>query len=252
MLRLDRVSKTYFRSGRPIVALDNATLRVEPGEVVAILGRRGSGKTTLLRVAAGLERPDSGMIEVGGQRLDRLSDRERTRLRRCEIGCVWSTGLPVAHATALDVVALPLRLQSGDGRSARAEAERVLESVDAGHCASAQVDELSGGERQLVALAEAIVAKPRLLLLDQISSNLRVADELPLARVLADLATEAKVAIVMTVGSTTEAAAAGRVVSINEGRLLARDTFADDEPGDAAILPFEGRRRGAIEGEHNS
>lgn len=248
-LGLDRVSKTYFRQGRPVVALDNVTLDVHPGELIAILGGRGAGKTTLLKVAAGLERPDSGNVSFAGRRLDELSDLELTGLHRTQVGCLWSTGAPVEQTSALDFVALPLRLQSGDGRSALVEAERALQAVDAGHCAAASLDELSDGERQLVAVAQALVAKPRLLLLDQPATNLRLADEQALLRVLRSLAQEARVAILMTATNATEASAAQSIASMSDGRMLLGDSFARRKPsGGADVVTLKGRKRGGGNG----
>lgn len=252
MLSLDRVSKTYFRNGRPVVALDNVTLDVRPGELVAILGGRGAGKTTLLKVAAALERPDSGNVSFAGRRLDELSDRELTGLHRTQVGCLWSTGAPVEQTSALDFVALPLRLQSGDGRSALVEAERALQAVDAGHCAAASLNELSDGERQLVAVAQALVAKPRLLLLDQPATNLRLADEQALLKVLHSLAEDARVAILMTATNATEAIAAQSIASMSDGRLLLGDSFARREPSGADVVTLKERKRGRGNGARHA
>lgn len=233
-------------------ALDDVTLRVEPGEIIAVLGGRGAGKTTLLKIAAGLERPDSGHVEIDGKRLDKLSDHDLTGLRRTAIGCLWTAGAPVERTNVLDMVALPLRLQSGDGRSALAQAERALQAVDAGHCADARLQELSDGERHLVALAQALVTKPRLLLLDQPAANLRVPEEKALLSVLQALATDANVAILMTAMTATEAITASGVVTISDGRLFASDSFDRREPSTADVLSIEGRKRGARRGAQDS
>lgn len=252
MLEFDRVSKTYFRDGKPVVALDNVSLDVQPGELVAILGGRGAGKTTLLKVAAGLEQPDSGHVTLDGRRLDRLSDRELTSLRRTQIGCLWTSSVPVERTSALDFVALPLRLQSGDGRSALVEADRALQAVDAGHCAAASLDELSDGERQLVAVAQALVTKPRLLLLDQPATNLCLADEQALLDVLRSLAAEARVAILMTASNATEAVAAHSIASMSDGRLLAGDSFERRAPAAAEVVTLKGRKRDPRGGAHHA
>ena len=243
MLRLDRVSKTYFRGGRPVAALDNVSLSVEPGELVAILGGRGAGKTTLIKVAAGLERPDSGHVEIDSIKLDGLSDRELTHLRRTQIGCVWASAVPVGRTAVLELVSVPLRMQSGDGRSSLVEADRALHAVGAGHCAEASLDELSEGERQLVAIAQALVTKPRLLLLDQPVTNLRLEDEKALLDTLRGLAAEARVAIVMTARHATEAVAAQTIASMTNGRLLVGDSPERPEPTAADVVQLKGRRR---------
>lgn len=228
-----------------MAALDDVSLQVQAGELVAVLGGRGAGKTTLLKVAAGLERPDSGHVTIDGRRLDHLSDRELTSLRRTQVGCVWNAAAPVGRSVVLDLVALPVRLQSGDGRSALVEADRALRAVEAGHCATASLDELSDGERQLVAVAQALVTKPRLLLLDQPAANLRIGEEKGLLDVLGSLAGDANVAILMTARNATEVIAAHSIASMSDGRLFAGESAADRKPGTADILSLEGRRRDA-------
>lgn len=251
-LRLDRLSKTFFRDGHAIVALDNVSLAVQPGEVVALLGGRGAGKTSLLKIAAGLDRPDSGHVEILGQRLDQLSDRELTAMRRRDVGCLWNSGLPVARTSVLSFVALPLRLQNGHPKAARVEARRVLDAVEAGHCASATLDELSDGERQLVALAQALVSKPRLLLLDQPASNLRSTDEKALVEVLRSLAAEASVAILMTASNATEAVAANKIASMADGRLVASETFERQPSAGADVFALDDRRRNSQKGMNDA
>lgn len=244
MLKLDRVSKTYFRRGQPVTALDNVTLHVEMGEFVTVLGGRASGKSTLLGVAAGLVRPDSGHIAIDGERLDEMSDRHLTTLRRSTVSLVQTSLPSPTSAPVVELVALPLRMQSGDARSSLVEAERVLEALGAQSCADAGIEELSDGERRLVAIAQALVTKPRLLLLDQPASDLELAEETELLGVLSTLASSSNVAVVMTARSATEAGAASRVASISSGRLLeGRQT--DDEPDQADVLPLDLRRRGA-------
>lgn len=247
-LRLEHVSRTYLRHGRPVVALDNVSLRVLPGQFIAILGGRGAGKTTLLRVAAGLEQPDAGYVTIDDRRLDTLSVRDLTSLRRTQVSCLWSPGAPIERTNALDFVALPWRLQTGDGKRALAEAGRALQAVGAANCAEASLDEISDGERQLVAVAQSLVTKPRILLLDQPASNLHLADERALLDILRSLAEESRVAIVMTARVATEVAAAQSIASMADGRLLASDSFERATQAEADVVALERRRRHGQDG----
>lgn len=246
-LQIDRVSKTYFRGDQTIAALDDASIEVGPGELVGVVGGRGSGKTTLLRVAAGLERPDAGRVLLDGARVDQMSDRELTQLRREQLSCVWGDVANFGGAKALDLVALPLRLNRVNARSARAEGLRVLERLGVGSCADAEIDQLSGGERKLIGIAQALVTKPRFLLLDHPAADLSVAEELTLLDVLRALAEDSGVAILLTARMSSEATAAGRVASISRGRILT-GARASAEPDEADVIQFDPLRRGAAQG----
>lgn len=220
----------------------DASLEIAPGEIVAVVGGRGSGKTTLLKVAIGLEHPDAGNVMIDGVRLSSLSDRELTLLRRERVGCVWTSVAPVGRSSVVDLVALPLRMKSGDGRSALAEAERVLSAIEATHFADAAVEELSDGERRLVAIAQALVTKPCLLLLDQPATDLGLSEEKHLLDVLASLARDANVAVLMTARNFTEAVAADAVATIRDG-CVRRGNPTSNESGAAEVLQLDARRR---------
>lgn len=241
------MSKSYFRAGKWVTALEDVSLAVAPGQVTAVIGGRGSGKTTLLNVASGLLTPDSGHVLIDGERLDQLSDKALTRIRRTELGLVLGSAELLAGASVIDNVALPLRLQSGNGRIARAEAEKALTVVGAAHCIEARTDEISGGERSLVAVARAIVTKPRLVMLDQPVAELLVDEERVMLDVLGSLAHDAGVAVLMTASSATEATAADVIATISGGRLTVGGESPDSRP--AAVVSIEQRRRGARGGK---
>lgn len=173
-------------------------------------------------------------------------------MRRGEVSCVWNTTAPIGRSIVLDLVALPVRLQSGDGRSALTEAERSLATIDAGHLATASLDELSDGERQLVAVAQALVTKPRVLLLDQPAVNLHLVEEKKLLNVLGALAHDADVAVLMTARNAGEAIAADTVASLSNGRLFVGETITDREGGGAEVLPIDGRRNDADKGRQGA
>lgn len=229
--------------------MSNVTLRVDPGQLVAVIGGRGSGKTSLMKIAAGLERPDSGDVTIGGRRLDEMSERDMARLRRSDLRCVWNTATPVDRSVVLDLVALPMRLHSGDGRTATIEARRTLEAIGVAHLAAAELGELSGGERQMVAVAQALVTKPRVLLLDQPAANLDLVEERELLDFLRSMALEAGVAVLMTATNAGEITAADHIASLTAGRLIAGKGRTG---GGADVLPIAGRRSGSGKGGDNA
>lgn len=241
-IRLDRVSKTYFRARKPVTAIDDVSLEVSPGEIVAVIGARGSGKTTLLKLAAGLERPDSGRVWFGDTSLERLGERQLTEFRRTQLGCVMSMPVAFGRSDVRELVALPLRLQSGDGRSALVEAERTLAALAIEQCADATLEELSDGERRLVAVAQALVTKPRYLLLDRPSEDLRLSEEKHLLEALRSITAHAGVAVLMTARSGTEAVAADRLFSLSRGRLIGAERASAPTTGEADILDLNRHR----------
>jgi putative ABC transport system ATP-binding protein len=166
-------TRRYRRPGAPdVVAVRDADLHVDNGEIVAIQGPSGSGKTTLLGLLAGLEGTDSGSVSVLGHDLARLSATERARLRQRRVGVVFQTFGLVASLNAIDNVALPLSL-AGRPESERMErASAVLDEVGLARVANARIDDLSGGERQRVAVARALAIEPQLILADEPTGSL--------------------------------------------------------------------------------
>jgi putative ABC transport system ATP-binding protein len=154
-----------------IVVLQNISIEVAPGELVAVAGRSGSGKTTLLRVAAGLRRPDTGVVEWDGVTINYLRHDDLLRRRRTLIGIVFQSGGLLEQLTAAENVALSW-LPDGLGISGKGRAIEMLERVGlvtrSGHFPS----QLSGGERQRVAVARALFGDPRVLVVDEPTANL--------------------------------------------------------------------------------
>ncbi|MGH2912547.1 MAG: ATP-binding cassette domain-containing protein, partial [Solirubrobacteraceae bacterium] len=197
LLSLGAVFKRYEGSGGTRVALEDVTLQVQRGQMVGVFGPSGSGKTTLLRIAAGLQAPDSGEVLYDGERLDLLPAAERMRLRRREIACVWSEP-PRSRLGVLDHVAVPLLVDRRGHRKAQRQAHEALLACEAEHCAQAELHELSDGERQRVEIARALVIEPRLLLADCPASSLSLVEQEAIMVLLASLAREAKVAVLIT------------------------------------------------------
>jgi ABC-type lipoprotein export system ATPase subunit len=148
------------------------SLTVEQGERVAVMGPSGSGKSTLLNLICGLDEPTSGSIKLEGVELAALDDDRRTRLRREKIGMIFQTFNLLPTLTALENVALPLRLQNLRRRETEERAKAMLERVGLKVRAHHRPDELSGGERQRVAIARALVFRPPILLGDEPTGNL--------------------------------------------------------------------------------
>jgi ABC-type lipoprotein export system ATPase subunit len=219
LLSLAGVTKRYARGYREVDALADVDLDVEAGDFVAIWGGSRSGKTTLLRVAAGIETPEAGRVTFDGCDLATRSRRARARLLLTDIGCVWQTGRITRGLSVLDHVALP-RFKAHSHAQARREAHDVLERVGVAQCANARWHELSDGERTRVALAHALIRRPRLLLADEPTANLNMIEREQVLGVLRSVAEEAGVAIVMTAPDAPNLLQSHRLMSLDGGRLI--------------------------------
>lgn len=189
MLVVQRVSKEYGAGAARVLALRSVSLSVSQGRFVALMGPSGSGKTTLLHLIAGLERPSSGTIRVGGHALEEMGEEELVRWRACHVGLVFQFFNLLAGLSARDNVALPLQLVRLPRRERLRRAEAALDLVGLRDRAAHLPRALSGGEQQRVAIARALVVDPDLVIADEPTGELdaRNAEEiLGLLRTLRD------------------------------------------------------------------
>ena len=171
-LELDGVVRTFHQAGRPLEVLRGASMRLQSGEMVALVGPSGAGKSTLLHIVGLLERPDAGEVRIGGAAASRMSDRERTHQRCQHLGFVYQFHHLLPDFTALENVMLP-QMIAGSGRgAARGRAEELLRAVGLSQRASHRPARLSGGEQQRVAMARALANAPAILLADEPTGNL--------------------------------------------------------------------------------
>ncbi len=219
MIQLTNVSKSYG-DNRAVQALINLSLTVEQGERVAVMGPSGSGKTTLLNLICGLDQPTSGSIKLEGIELAALDDDRRTRVRREKLGMIFQTFNLLPTLTALENVALPLRLQGLRCREAEARAAAMLERVGLKVRAHHRPDEMSGGERQRVAIARALVFKPPILLGDEPTGNLDSATGVEILRLLDDLHREFNATVLLVTHNDLAAAFCDRILTLRDGQFV--------------------------------
>jgi putative ABC transport system ATP-binding protein len=202
------------------VALRGVDLDVAAGEVLAVTGPSGCGKSTLLHVAAGLVLPGTGTVDLLGHRLDRLDEAARAALRRREVGIVLQFGQLVPELTALDNAALPLLLDRRDPMGARALAAEWLQRCGADDVAEDLAATLSGGQSQRVAVARALITRPRMVFADEPTGSLDGLGGRQVLALLLDRARESGASVVLVTHDNTVASRADREVRMADGVVV--------------------------------
>jgi len=216
--RLDDVSKTHGRGPQAVHALRGVSLEFAPHGFTAIMGPSGSGKSSLLHVAAGLEPPSSGRVELAGTVLNGLDETALTVLRREHVGFVFQSYNLMPTLTVAQNVELPLRLAGA--RPARARTSEIIERVGLGGRSGHRPFQLSGGERQRVAIARALVSQPAVLFADEPTGALDTHVAAGVLALLRESVREAGQTVVMVTHDPVAAAYAERVVFLADGALV--------------------------------
>jgi lipoprotein-releasing system ATP-binding protein len=219
-LDLRHVARSFSEgAGRLDVFLD-VSIRVHPGEIVALVGQSGSGKSSLLHIAGLLEAPSAGEVFVAGQNCTQLDDASRTRIRRIGIGFVYQFHHLLPEFSALENVMMPQLIAGADKSAARRRAGELLQRFGLGKRLEHRPAELSGGEQQRVAIARALANRPQLLLADEPTGNLdpRTSDQVH-GEFLRVISEEGVGALVAT-HNVELARRMSRLVRLEDGRLL--------------------------------
>jgi putative ABC transport system ATP-binding protein len=219
MIALDGVSKVHKLGSRELHSLREVTLRIEPGEYIAIMGPSGSGKSTLLQILGGLETPTSGTIHFLGRDFRAMGDRERSIVRRRRIGFVFQDSNLVGSLSAVENVALPMLLDGHPRRKAMAVALERLERLGLDRRAGHDPSQLSGGEMQRVAIARALSYDPALVLCDEPTGSLDSASGREVRALLRSIPEHGSRSVVMVTHDPEAASDADRIVRIKDGRV---------------------------------
>jgi putative ABC transport system ATP-binding protein len=234
--------KTYHASGgrgRDVEAIRGLDLSIDEPGFYAVMGPSGSGKTTLLHLLAGLDRADAGEIDVAGERVDRLSERDLTFYRRRRIGMVFQQFNLLPTLSALDNVMLPGTLDGQSGPRLRDRATELLRELGLAERADHRPDALSGGEQQRVAIARALLFDPPVVFADEPTGNLDSATSARLWDLLNRIASERRMLVLMVTHEPAAATRCRRVFVLRDGTLAGAFDVDGLDSGGLAVRAAE-------------
>lgn len=218
MIRLNKVEKIYLRGSEAVRALRGVDLEIKPGEFAAVTGPSGAGKTTLLHILGCLDTPVRGEVLFDGVRVDRMSEKELTRIRREKIGFIFQQFYLIPGLSVADNIALPLLFKKEQPDKKRIEALARMVGLDkrTGHVPAA----LSGGEMQRTAIARALVNQPEIILADEPTGNLDSENSEKIFNILKELNNNG-LTVLMITHNLDLASRAERIIKMNDGMVEA-------------------------------
>ena len=226
LVEISNLSKGYTRGGQAVPVLENITLNIARGEFIALMGPSGSGKSTLLNLIAGIDKPDSGVLNVDGQDITVLSEGELADWRASNIGFIFQFYNLMPVLTAFENVELPLLLTNLSKRERRDRVEMTLALVGLSDRMEHYPNELSGGQQQRVAIARAIVTDPTILVCDEPTGDLDKQSANDVLGLLKQLNDEMGKTIIMVTHDGHAAEAAKRLVHLEKGELIGEPVAA--------------------------
>jgi putative ABC transport system ATP-binding protein len=235
LVRLTDVSKVY--QGGITGALNGVSVAVEKGEFTAIMGPSGSGKSTLLNLVAGVDRPTSGTVVVGGTDLGKLGETGLARFRRDHIGFVFQFFYLLPNLTALENVLIPAQLK---GNSPNARAQELMERLGISEIANRYPARLSGGQQQRVAIARALINQPTLLLADEPTGALDTRSGEQVMDLLGELHRDGQTVLLVTHDAKLATRHAARVISVMDGAIVDDAHLESPERAAAEVIRVRG------------
>lgn len=218
ILKVQQLTKSYQSGGRSLTVLDHISFEVETGSTLSIVGPSGSGKTTLLGLAAGLDRPSEGLVELNGINLGELNEDQRASVRNRYVGFIFQNFQLMPTLTALENVMVPLELRGEN--NIRPKAMDLLDKVGLAERGHHYPVQLSGGEQQRVSLARAFINNPKILFADEPTGNLDEETSDKVVRLLFDLNREAGTTLILVTHNLELAHQTQRIIKLKGGRIL--------------------------------
>ncbi len=220
MLEVRNLSKTYSGDGQDFRALSDVDLKIGNGECVAIVGKSGSGKSTLMHVLACLDEPTEGSVMVDGSDISLLSERAKNTLRNEKFGFVFQQFFLNGRDTVFENVALPLRIRGADMAELRSGANTALGAVGLSDKINKKAKDLSGGEKQRVCIARALVGSPHIIFADEPTGNLDSINGSIVEDLLFDLNRDQGITVVIVTHDDDLAERCQRIIEMKDGRIV--------------------------------
>ena len=223
LLKIEGLEKTFKSGGGDLTVFKNLDMKVEAGELVALVGQSGTGKSTLLHIAGLLDKPTAGRVIIAGGAANDLSERERTKMRSLAIGFIYQFHHLLPEFTALENVAMPQIIAGERIQDAKDKAESVLTSLGLGKRLTHRPAQLSGGEQQRVAIARALANDPKLLLADEPTGNLDPGTSAEVFDILLEQVRERDIGALIATHNLQLADQMDRALELKAGRLVPFD-----------------------------
>ncbi|MDF0607544.1 ABC transporter ATP-binding protein [Wolbachia endosymbiont of Onchocerca gibsoni] len=217
VLELISICKSFKKS---FVIIENISLRVTKGQVVALIGSSGSGKTTILQIAGLLDKPTSGIVAIGGVNCTQASDKYRTHIRRNFLSFVYQFHYLLQELSVLENIMLPQLIAGRSKAKAMKSAQIILEKFSLENKANSMISEISGGERQRIAIARSIVNSPKLLLADEPTGNLDLTNSLNVFLLLRSYIKENNSSMLIVTHNHLLAERADHILQLKNGSLV--------------------------------
>lgn len=230
IIEVTQLTKIYGSGDTAVKALDNVTLSIDAGKLVAVMGPSGCGKSTLLHLIGGLDRPTSGAVLIEGRDISKMKDDELTTLRRQKMGFIFQFFNLIPVLTAAENAALPLILDGVKQQKAAGIAAEWLGRNKLADRAHHRPDELSGGQQQRVAISRAMVSDPVIILADEPTGNLDTRSSDEIAASLRRLVTDFGRTVLMVTHDPRIAAYADRIIFLKDGRIVDDNLMDSEDP----------------------
>jgi putative ABC transport system ATP-binding protein len=220
MLKLENIGKKYELGESQSVALNSVSIAVEPKDFLILTGRSGSGKTTLLNIMGGLELPDSGHLFFEGKRMDSMTDKEISWMRRKYFGFIFQTYNLIPVMTVYENVEYPLTMLGVDAKTKAQKVNEIIDRVGLTKHRDQKPTKLSGGQRQRVAIARSLVKEPKIILADEPTANLDVRTTEEILQLIKDLHQERQSTVVLCTHSSSQELLGNKILRLSDGQVV--------------------------------
>ena len=220
VLKLKNISKEFIEPRRNIVALNKINLELSDGQCIGLLGPSGSGKSTLLQIAGLLDNPSNGEIVINGEKCDTLSQEKKNLIRKKYIGFIYQNFYLLDSFSALENIIIPQLINGSTYKSAKKRALNLLSNIGLSKRINNKPRELSGGEKQRVAILRAIANTPKIILADEPTGNLDKKNSENVIKIIKDLVSHYKISFIVATHNLSIVKKFDKIIKLSEGKLI--------------------------------